>query len=622
MQNFLDKFSKHSDKTASARPKKKKSPLSRGWKAIRDNFFSYRKKTVYEKTFYESWIENYDTLATHDCQAIKKHIARLSYRPKISVIMAVREPNEPWFGEAIESLRTQLYENWELCVAIVASPWDGDMKKHSAGDRRIKWKRIAENRNIAIATNSALDLACGEFVVLMNQDDILPQHALYELVVELNEHLDADIIYSDEDRIDGEGRRSNPHFKTDWNPELFLSQNILDHLGVYRKTLIDKIGGLRDGFEGAQNYDLALRASRETTSARIRHIPAILYHARDPANDESFSRQHLLKCVEAARRAKSEHLLAVGDGSTVEPHPASGLYDRVRRQVPEPEPLVSLIVPTRNAAYLLRPCLDGIFHRTNYKNFEIIIIDHESDEQETIDLLKEAARDRRVRIMSYQGEFNYSDMNNKAVALARGELIGFINNDIEVIDPDWLTEMVSLAARPENGVVGAKLLYPDGRVQHAGMIIGVGIGACHFLPKADRDEPGYFWRLQLTSNISAVTGACLLVKKSIFVEVGGLNAEKLKVTFNDVDLSLKIAARGYLNVWTPYALLYHHESPSRGLDQVDPVKAERSRREILYMRETWGEVLNCDPFYNVNFSLANPNCELAEPPRRIRHWNR
>jgi GT2 family glycosyltransferase len=280
-----------------------------------------------------------------------------------------------------------------------------------------------------------------------------------------------------------------------------------------------------------------------------------------------------------------------------------------------------LIVPTRNGAHLLRPCLDGIFHRTNYNNFEIIIIDHASDEPETIELLQEAARDPRVRIMPYQGEFNYSDMNNKAVALARGELIAFINNDIDVIDPDWLTEMVSLAVRPEYGAVGAKLLYPDGSVQHAGVILGIGGVAGHFHVYADNDDPGYYSRLQLTSNVSAVTAACMVVKKSIFEEVGGLNAVDLKVAFNDVDLSLRIAARGYLNVWTPFALLYHHESPSRGRD-LDPVNAARFEQECRYMKKTWSETLKRDPFYNVNFSLARPNCDLNTPSRRVRPWKK
>ncbi len=443
---------------------------------------------------YAVWIKKFDTLGRRDRRAIKEHIARLSYHPKISVVMAGGQLDERWLAKGIESLHAQLYDNWELCIAGAASPSDGAakaLKKHAA-DLRIKWARLDQNGDSADATNSALELASGEFVALLDQDDRLAEHGLYEAIVELNDHPDADIVYSDEDCIDDKGHRSNPHFKTDWNPELFLSQNMLGHLAVFRKTLIDKIGGFRTGYEGAQNYDLALRASRETTPARIRHIPAILYHRRHVAGDDAASKANLQKGVEAARRARTEHLLAIGDGSTLEPHPLTKLYDRVRRPIPEPAPLVSLIVPTRNAAYLMRPCLDGILHRTGYQNFEIIIIDHESDEPETIELLREASLDPRVRIMPYQGEFNYSDMNNKAVALARGELIGLINNDIEVIESDWLTEMVSLAVRPENGAIGAKLLYPDGSVQHAGVLVGMGGGAGHIFARRPVTSPAIF----------------------------------------------------------------------------------------------------------------------------------
>ena len=301
---------KGASSSSEPRRKKKKSALSRRWKAIRDTLFPRDEIRKYRK-----WVENYDTLKQSDYEAIKRHIARLRHLPKISVVMPAYQPDERWFREAIRSVASQLYENWELCVADDASPSDTVVKvmtEYAGKDPRIKWMRRASNGHISAATNSALALASGEFVALMDHDDILPAHALYEVAVELNDHPDADIIYSDEDRIDGKGRRCNPNFKTDWNPELFLCQNMLNHLGVYRRTLIERIAGLREGFKGAQDYDLALRASRETTPARIRHIPAILYHWRD-ADGHSFSQQYLQKCVEAARRAKTEHLRALGD---------------------------------------------------------------------------------------------------------------------------------------------------------------------------------------------------------------------------------------------------------------------------------------------------------------------
>lgn len=571
---------------------------------------------------YQDWITRCDTLDDDDRQGILTHLETLTYQPLISVIMPVYETPAALLRQALDSVRAQLYPHWELCIADDASPSPhvaAILAEYAACDARIRFVRRDVNGHISAATNSALRVASGEFIALMDHDDLLAEHALYHVVVELNRTPDADLIYSDEDRVDENGRRHDPYFKTDWNPELFLGHNMVSHLGVYRRSLIEKIGGLRLGLEGSQDYDLALRVSRETSPERIRHIPAILYHWRSSTVKSSFSESQLQRCVDAARRAKSDHLRATGDDSIIEPHPFLPQWERVRRMVPTPAPLVSLIVPTRNRADLLRPCLDGLMRRTAYPNLEIIVIDHDSDEPETRELLREASLDPRVRVMPYHGAFNYSDMNNKAVAIAHGELIGLLNNDVDIIDSDWLDEMVALASRSEYGVVGAKLLYPDGSVQHGGVVLGVGGVAAHLHPGLGAKDAGYFGRLQLASNVSAVTGACLVVRKAIYDEVGGLNAADLTVAFNDVDFSLKVAARGYLNAWTPFALLFHHESPSRGTD-LQPEKAARFRREVLYMQRTWGKTLEADPFYNVNFSLANSNFELAIPGRRIKPW--
>jgi GT2 family glycosyltransferase len=524
--------------------------------------------------------------------------------------------------EALDSVRAQLYPHWEMCIADDASPSshvEAILAEYAALDSRIRFIRRDANGHISAATNSALSLAKGEFIALMDHDDVLAERALYEVAVELGLHPDADIVYSDEDRIDESGRRRDPYFKTDWNPELFLGHNMISHLGVYRRSLIEKIGGLRIGLEGSQDYDLALRASREAGSARIRHIPAILYHWRVSIEQPSFSQEQFQRCAKSARRAKLDHLRALGEDAVVEQNPHLPDWDRVRRQLPDPPPLVTLIVPTRNRADLLGPCLNGLMNRTDYKNLEIIVVDHESDEPDTLALLRDVARDPRVRVMPYHGAFNYSDMNNRAVGIARGELIGLINNDVDVINSAWLNEMAALAWRPENGAVGAKLLYPDGRVQHAGVVLGVGGVAAHVHLGAMANNQGYFGRLFLISNVSAVTGACMLVRKSLFEEVGGLNASDLTVAFNDVDFSLKVAAAGYRNVWTPFALLYHRESSSRGSD-ADPAQEARFQREVRYMRDRWGETLRVDPFYNINFSLDNPGFERATPPRRAKPW--
>jgi glycosyltransferase involved in cell wall biosynthesis len=570
---------------------------------------------------YRKWVELYDTISEPDRDKIRHSILGLDYRPLISIVMPAYDTPEKAFREAIESVRAQLYTNWELCVADDASPSPklaAVLTEAAALDPRIKWIRREVNGHISEASNSALALASGEFIALLDHDDILPEHALYEIVVELNAYPDVDIIYSDEDRIGSDGVRHSPYFKTDWNPELFLAHNMISHLGVYRRSLIEKIGGFRQGYEGSQDYDLALRAVSATCADNIRHIPAILYHWCDGSKCTAFSESQFARCVAAARHAKRDYFAARNETAEVEENPFAPGWDRIRRPVPSPAPLVSLIVPTRNRADLLGPCIDGFLHRTEYQPIEILIIDHQSDDPKTLALLKQLSADERVRIVRYEGPFNYSDMNNKAVAEARGEIIGFINNDIDVIEPDWLSEMVALAVLPENGAVGAKLLYPNNHVQHAGVIVGSNFEHAH--ANAERSASGYFCRLVLTSNISAVTGACLVLRKRVFEEVGGFNSVDLPVAFNDVDLCLEIRARGYRNVWTPFALLYHHESVSRGSDAA-PEKIERFNRELNYLRTKWGGyALEGDPYFNVNLSLQHPSVVLAFPPRRVKPW--
>jgi glycosyltransferase involved in cell wall biosynthesis len=572
--------------------------------------------------FYQNWVRLYDTISDEDRNEIRRHILSLGYQPLISIVMPAYNTPEKLFREAIESVLAQLYTNWELCVADDASPSATVahvLKEFAVRDSRIKWVRRELNGHISQASNSALKLATGEFVALMEHDDILPDHALYEVVAKLNSFSDADILYSDEDKITDDGVRHSPYFKTDWNPELLLGQNMISHLGVYRRSLLEKIGGFRTGFEGNQDYDLALRAANATRPEKIRHIPAILYHWRGGSQTASFLERQLERCVTAARRAKTEFLLARNEPAEVLANPLAPNWERIRRAVPSPSPLVSLIIPTRNRHDLLGPCVEGLLHRTTYQQTEIIIVDHESDDRKTLALLKRLSADERVRVLPYKGPFNYSDMNNQAVIESRGEIIGLINNDVDIIEPEWLTEMTSLAVRPENGAIGAKLLYPNGRVQHGGVILGLGGVAGHAHLNASRNDSGYFGRLVLTSNVSAVTGACLVVRKSVFEEVGGLNAVDLPVAYNDVDLCLKIRAKGYRNVWTPFALLYHHESPSRGSD-MDADKIDRARREADYMRRVWGEELYADPYFNLNLSLQSKSFELAFPPRRVKPW--
>ena len=423
-----------------------------------------------------------------------------------------------------------------------------------------------------------------------------------------------DIIYSDEDHIDDFGNRSTPYFKPDWNPELMLGQNLVSHLGVYRRSLMERIGGFRLGMEGSQDYDLTLRAVAETTPDRIVHVPKVLYHWRQSSSSPSFSDLALDHCASNGRRAVSEFLVRRIPAVRVEASPSVPAWNRVIYPIPQPEPLVSVIIPSRNQAEMLGRTLDGLLGRTNYPSLEVLIVDNGSDEPAALALLDTVSADPRVRVLRCPGPFNYSALNNQAVREATGELILLLNNDIDVIAPDWLREMVSHAIRPEIGAVGAKLLYPDGTIQHGGVTLGMFGVAGHQYLNRPREDRGYFGHLKLARYVAAVTGACLMVRRSAYQEVGGLNEASLPVAFNDIDLCLKLAEHGYHNLWTPYAELYHFESASRGSDETIE-KAARFRGEIAYMQRVWGHRMDRDPYWSPNLSLNSKDIALAFPPR-------
>ena len=571
---------------------------------------------------YETWVRLYDTLDPEELAAIRADVARLARRPLISVVMPVYNTPEPYLSEALDSVLAQLYPDWELCIADDAStaPHVAPLlAEYQARDRRIKVVRRERNGHISAASNSALELATGEFVALMDHDDRLTPHALYMVAVELNRHPDADILYSDEDKIDAGGRRYDPHFKSGFNLDLLHGQNMINHLGVFRRSLVERAGGFREGFEGSQDYDLTLRAVEATEPERIRHIPAILYHWRVFPESAAFSTVDLPRATAAAHRALTEHFQRRGIRASVETSPSTDRFTRIRYALPDPLPRVSLIVPTRDKAGLLKGCVDGLLQRTDYPDLEILIVDNNSEEAKTFAYFDTLKDEPRVRILRYEAPFNYSSINNFAAAQATGSVIGLINNDIEVIGADWLKEMVSHALRPEVGAVGAKLYYADGTVQHAGVITGICGVAGHGHKGLARDAHGYFSRAQLTQNLSCVTAACLIMRRSVFDEVGGLDEANLAVAFNDVDFCLRIRDRGYLVVWTPFAELHHLESASRGPDTA-PDKVQRFLSEVNYMRRRWGDRLAQDPYYNPNLTLDAEDFGLAFPPRVAKPW--
>ncbi|MGF7210512.1 GT2 family glycosyltransferase [Skermanella aerolata] len=590
----------------------------RGLEAVWDEVFAYNNSRKHNQ--YRSWLEECDKLSDSDLRKIRDHAARLEYKPLISIVMPTYNTRPEFLKAAIDSVIAQIYPHWELCIADDASTKSGIkaiLNEYKLKDERIKVVFRETNGHISAASNSALELATGEFTALMDHDDLIPVHALYMVAAELNEHPETDLIYSDEDKVDEGGWRYDPHFKSGWNFEMFCSMNFVNHLGVYRTSLLKKVNGFRIGYEGSQDYDLALRVIAKTTPARIRHIPFVLYHWRVFQTSGSYSTDFLDKAVESSRQALADYFKSIGEQVEITKGYAS--YNRVIRPVPAPAPLVSLLIPTRDRTDLLRGCVDGLLNRTDYPNLEILILDNESVEPKTQAYFESLAKEKRVKILKFTGPFNFSAINNFGVANALGSIIGMINNDIEVIDPQWLREMVSHAIRPNVGAVGAKLLYADGTLQHGGVILGIGGVAGHSHKHAKGTGTGYFCRIQVPHYLSAVTAACLLMRRECFDEIGGLNEKDLTVAFNDVDLCLRVRKAGYDIVWTPFAELYHLESASRGSDMA-PDKAERFAREVTYMRSCWGDILDNDPYYSPNLTTKGEDFAFAFPSRAKKPW--
>lgn len=536
----------------------------------------------------------------------------LARQPLVSVVMPVFDSHPDHLLRAIQSVRAQYYTNWELCIADDASR-DPRLRplldRQALEDSRIRVVYRDCNGHISRATNSALELARGEYVAFLDHDDELSPHALYEVAAALDQAPWLEIIYSDEDFLDSGGRRVNPHFKSDWNPHLLYCHNYVTHLCVYSRELVERAGGLRQGVEGAQDYDLLLRCARLTTPDRIHHIPKILYHWRMAEGSTARAGEEKPYTVEAGRRALLDHFASEGRQVEVTATAMDNFY-RVTWLYPDPPPLVTVIVPTRDRLELLRPCLDSVLQLTRYPRFELLVLDNDSRDQATLDYLERLQRDPRVRVVRCAGPFNFSAINNRGVEMAAGEMVCLLNNDTRVITPEWLDEMVMLARDQATGCVGAKLYYEDDTIQHAGVIIGLGGYAAHSHREFPRDSRGYFNRLRVRQNVSAVTGACLLVRKSVFNEVGGLD-ERLTVAYNDVDFCLRVQEAGYFNVFTPFAELYHYESKSRGAENT-PERIKRFTEEKRYLHDRWGEQLKRDPFYNPNLTHSREDFSIGQ----------
>ena len=558
---------------------------------------------------YEQWYENHKALPE---ELEKQKNEKWKRKPLISIVVPVYNTPQVFLRQMIESVQNQSYSEWELCIGN-ASPENKEMKKileEYKNDARIKEVEIPENKGISQNTNRAMEIASGEWIGLLDHDDLLAPNALYEIAKAVNEHPDAEVIYTDEDKVTTDLKEHfQPHLKPDFNLDLLRSNNYICHFFVASRDLIKRVGGFRPEFNGAQDYDLILRCTEQ--AKQIVHIPKILYHWRVHKASTADNPASKMYAFDAGKRAIEEHLVRCRTKGTVQHTKDLGFY-RVKYEICG-EPLVSIIIPNKDQSEALKKCLDSIREKTSYRNYEIIIVENNSEEPETFAFYKKIAGEK-IKVVTWEGEFNYSAINNFGVRHARGDYFLLLNNDVEIINGDWLTEMLSHCQRKEVGIVGAKLYYPDNTIQHAGIIIGIGGVAGSVFVGLPRAFSGYLHKASIQLDLSAVTAACMLVKRSVFEQVGGLE-EKLKVAFNDVDFCLRVREKGYLVVYDPYAELYHYESKTRGAEDTKE-KIRRFQTEIEYMRSHWiGLLKKGDPYYNCNLSLTKWDYSLKNNQR-------
>lgn len=543
---------------------------------------------------YEEWQNKFEKMSAAERERAARAVKAMSAPPLISILMPVYNPRPEFLCKAIDSVKKQFYPHWQLCIADDAST-DAKVLKILTGeaDERIKIVFRSQNGNICAASNSALELCDGDYIALMDHDDLLPEMALYFVAMEIERHPEAQIIYSDEDKVDTEDRRFNPTFKGEWNEPLMLAQNYVNHLCVYKSELL-KSTRFREGYEGGQDHDVLLRAAMQLKPGQIRHIPRVLYHWRLHEGLTTFSSEKRYKCELSRRALVRDWLAAKGKKATVSRGKAG--FNNIS-YVPDAWPLVSCIVPARNHAALTRRCLEGLLHETDYPSLEIILVDNGSDEHEAIRLARECEEHGRIRVIHWDRPFNYSEINNMAAREATGQILALLNNDLSVIHADWLKQLVGYAIQPEVGAVGPMLLYENDTIQHGGIVRGLGGVAAHFGVHEPAESGLSNWQLHLSRWAMGVTGACLLLGRDKFFEVGGLDEKNLKVDFNDVDLCFRLHERGYKNVYVGSARLYHLESPSRKSDEL-PENRARFAREVSFMREKWQNLLLYDPYYS------------------------
>ena len=580
-----------------------------GWKAT----FAEMKRYMVMGTLaepediYQKWIAANEP-TEEELEEQRKH--KFSNQPKISIIIPMYNTPVKFFGELVDSLINQTYTNWELCLADGSNEENPELKDIYSKDSRIKYKFIGENKGISGNTNEALTLATGDFIGLLDHDDILPVFSLYEVVKCINNHPEVDFIYTDEDKFEEVGgKRYDPYFKSDFGPDTLRANNYICHFSVFRKDLMEKLGGFRSDFDGAQDYDILLRMSE--IAEHIYHIPKILYHWRVHELSTAKAGAHAKPyAYEAGKKAVQAHIDRLGLKGTVEAGNTLGTY-KVNYEVIG-NPKVSIIIPNKDYASTLKVCLKSIIKLTTYKNYEIIVVENNSTEDETFEYYKKIDGKDNIKVVYYPEKvFNYSAIINFGVRNCTGDYVIQLNNDTELLTPNWLQEMLGFAQREDVGAVGVKMYYPDRTIQHAGIIVGIGGVAGHMFKNIPKNLHGYFSKDAMIQNLSAVTAACIMTPRKIYDDVGYMD-EEFKVAFNDVDFCLKIRETGKLIIYTPYVEFLHYESKSRGYEDTVE-KQQRFKGEIDRFYSKWQGFLDKgDPYYNINLRLDNDQCAIKE----------
>lgn len=558
---------------------------------------------------YQKWIRHH-LPDRNELEKQKK--TSFGYRPKISFVVPLYKTPEKYLRRLTESFQEQTYSNWELCFSDgsgAQSPLTELLKELTAKDNRIKYVSHEESLQISENTNSAIEIATGDFIAFADHDDELTPNALFECVKAINEKPQTLVIYTDEDKMSMDGHKFfQPHFKPDYNPDLLCTVNYICHLFVVSRKVIEKVGGLRSEFDGAQDYDFVLRCVEAVKDEEICHIPKILYHWRCHEDSTAENPESKLYAFEAGRRAVQAHYERTGIRAEVFKGEYLGLYRT--KFIRDHDPLISIIIPNKDHIDDLKRCMESIEQKSTYKNYEYIIVENNSTDSATFEYYKKLeAENPKVRMVYWDGVFNYSAINNYGASFAKGEYLLLLNNDTEIINPDCLEELLGYCMRKDVGAVGARLYYEDDTIQHAGVVIGFGGIAGHCFVQQKRGTTGYCHRIICAQDYSAVTAACMMVKKSAFDAVGGLS-EELAVAFNDIDFCMKLRKAEYLIVYNPYAELYHYESKSRGLEDT-PEKVARFNKEIATFEKKWPEILeNGDPYYNPNLTLKSQDFSL------------